>query len=299
MLISADSHVVEPDLWPIVLRGRGPASDPKERISAQDKDGVSAEVLYPSRATAIWLLDSRQREFCRDYNRWLADFCAYRPERLWGLAMVSPSTVGAVLEVEWARQMGLRGITVPLVPDYIPYCDARYEDFWLSCEEQSMPVCLHINTGRRSRDHRLVPYGVMGHKVEAATVVGDLIAASVLERHPRLNIVIAEAGAAWLELFAQEFDYYQADFSRNHDRGHRMAAQVELPHLPSFYIKRQVYASFITDALAMKLASYCGFGENFLWSSDYGHPQYRVEVSEVPLINADNILYGNAVRLFG
>jgi len=42
--------------------------------------------------------------------------------------------------------------------------------------------------------------------------VGNMVAAGVFERYPRLNLVLAEAGVGWIPFFAQEFDYYQMSF---------------------------------------------------------------------------------------
>ena len=51
--------------------------DPKARLEAQDKDGIYAEVIYPSVGMVLCLHpDVDYRKACFDaYNRWLAGFC--------------------------------------------------------------------------------------------------------------------------------------------------------------------------------------------------------------------------------
>jgi hypothetical protein len=69
--------------------------DPEARMADQDRDGVSAEVIYPS--VGMVLCNHRDADYkkaCFDaYNRWLAGYCATHPDRLIGLgqtAMRSP-----------------------------------------------------------------------------------------------------------------------------------------------------------------------------------------------------------------
>jgi hypothetical protein len=68
--------------------------DPAARLRDQERDGVVAEVIYPS--LALQLFRIRDPEFqaatFRAYNDWLAEFCAAAPERLAGIALVRCTT---------------------------------------------------------------------------------------------------------------------------------------------------------------------------------------------------------------
>ena len=65
--------------------------DPAERLKDQDVDGVHAEVLYGTLGMRLYRMTDAalQQEFFRVYNDWLAEFCAYDPQRLHGLGLVS------------------------------------------------------------------------------------------------------------------------------------------------------------------------------------------------------------------
>ena len=102
--ISADSHMTEPsDLWekrlPPALRARAPRFpnpnhaggnvraggwDPYERLKDQAYDGISAEVLYPTRGCVAWVTGDPELEeaCCRVYNDWLIEFGSAAPQRL-------------------------------------------------------------------------------------------------------------------------------------------------------------------------------------------------------------------------
>jgi predicted TIM-barrel fold metal-dependent hydrolase len=192
--ISADSHMTEPpDLWekrlPAALRDRAPRFpnrdnaggnvraggwDPSERLKDQAYDGISAEVLYPTRGAIAWVTGDPELEeaCCRVYNDWLIEFCSVAPQRLWGLAMISLWNVEhAAQELERCRKGGLRGATIGLVPaEDLLYGSDHYERFWAACQDLAMSVNLHINSGpgrmKFSPQQRsgLMPDGAAGHK---------------------------------------------------------------------------------------------------------------------------------------
>ena len=60
--------------------------DPKYRLADQDRDGVGAEMIYPT----VGMLICNHPDFdfkkaCFEaYNRWLAEYCAEAPDRLHG-----------------------------------------------------------------------------------------------------------------------------------------------------------------------------------------------------------------------
>ena len=96
VIISADSHVQEKsDLWqtrvPSSYRDQVPpfperregmkhhpgGHDPHERIKEMEVDGLSAEVLYPTRCLKLYGVDEPGlQEACfRVYNDWIIDYC--------------------------------------------------------------------------------------------------------------------------------------------------------------------------------------------------------------------------------
>ena len=98
----------------------------------------------------------------------------------------------------------------------------------------------------------------------------DLFAWGILERHPRLKMVMAEAGTGWLPWLMQELDYrhwrlWEAkEFWA--DKG-----GMELETKPSELFRRQIWATFQEDYVTMALIPFFGEG-HLLWASDYPHP---------------------------
>jgi predicted TIM-barrel fold metal-dependent hydrolase len=98
----------------------------------------------------------------------------------------------------------------------------------------------------------------------------DLFAWSILERHPKLRMVMAEAGTGWLPWLVQELDYrhwrlWEAKEFWADKGGATLVTK------PSDLFKRQIYATFQDDHVAMSLIPFFGEG-HLLWASDYPHP---------------------------
>ena len=329
--ISADSHMAEPpDLWetrlPKAMRAnalrfpqhrlyetdhhlRAGGWDPAERLKDLALDGVSADVLYPTYANQAWLLGdiALEQAHVRVYNDWMIEFCAESPDRLWGLAMMSVWDIDwAVKELERTVNAGLRGAAIwTAPPSELLLSSNHYEKLWSAAESLDVPVSLHISTGPRlMRGHRQEPYSAMlphgVHKFDSMTALGDIVGSGVLERHPKLNIAVAEAGVAWIPFFAQEFDYYF--FSRGG------GGRESIPRPPSEYIfdRKQVYAAYISDRVGGFLLEKYG-QDTFMWSTDYPHPACTWPTSG-PIIAQDlghlskdirrKVILENAARLY-
>ena len=98
----------------------------------------------------------------------------------------------------------------------------------------------------------------------------DLFAWGILERHPKLKIVLAEAGTGWLPWVIEELDYryWRLCEARQYwdERG-----GITLKEKPSDVFKRQIYSTFQEDHTAIALINFFG-PEHLMWGSDYPHP---------------------------
>lgn len=93
----------------------------------------------------------------------------------------------------------------------------------------------------------------------------------VLDRHPRLRIVMAEAGLAWVPSMIQGLDIW---YQRTRD-GRRLTGDrpIALPNLPpSEYFHRQIWISFVDDPLGVKMVGNVLGADKVMFGSDYPHP---------------------------
>jgi predicted TIM-barrel fold metal-dependent hydrolase len=334
VLISSDSHVIEPEgLWkrelPKAFRERAPAlggkrrndrpgaMDKATRVSEMAADGVSAEVLYPTHGLkALSLDDPELEEACaRVYNDWLIDYCGAAPDRLIGLAMLSMYNVeGALQELERCRKAGLRGSVIWQVPAAeLPFTSNHYDRFWAASQDLEMPVSLHILSGHgysksrvlgvqqgRDRGIEQERSSVNQKLAQAMDSLYDLIFSGVLERFPRLKIVLVENEIGWIPFVLEQWDYY---FKRHGVE----RPGLTLKRLPSEYFDQQVYATFFNDAVGGHMLSWWGVN-NCMWSNDYPHgnstwPHSREVVARdmgnLPADARAKLLRENAARLYG
>ena len=336
VLISADSHVIEPEgLWvsrlPKEFQGRAPgfggprptdspgAQDRAKRVEEMAIDRVSAEVLYPTHGTKTLILDDHPlEEACAVvYNDWLTEYCSAAPKRLVGLAMIPVYRIDfAIAEMERCRKAGLRGAVIWQVPaPEIPFTSDHYEQFWAAAQDLDMPVSLHILSGhgynlQRTFNDGRTPNFDTGIEQERTSVnrklvyvmdaLYDLVFSGVLERFPKLKIVLAENEIGWLPFVLEQWDYYYQRHGANRD-------QIKIKMSPSEDFHRQVYPTFFNDAVGARMLSWWG-SENCMWSSDYPHGNttwpnsmevVARDMGELRAETREQLLRGNAARLYG
>ncbi|MGO9060837.1 MAG: amidohydrolase family protein, partial [Candidatus Binataceae bacterium] len=157
--------------------------DPAQRIRDQEIDGVCAEVLYTTLGMFLFgIEDAELQAACfKAYNEWLVEFCAYDPNRLVGVALISLEHIAdGARELQRAAKLGLRGAMIwAAAPPDKPFWHRMYDPFWAAAAETRMPISLHLtaagrkgakplNEGRlRPRDHSFTrPYMNMIHEVQ-------------------------------------------------------------------------------------------------------------------------------------
>jgi hypothetical protein len=125
--------------------------DPAARLPDMEIDGVEAEVIYTTLGfRQFWFKDAALQRACfRAYNDWLAEYCAYAPRRLFGLALISLYDIDtAVTELRRCRDMGLKGAMIwASPPEDQPYSSPLYDPFWTAAQDLNMPLSLHAITG--------------------------------------------------------------------------------------------------------------------------------------------------------
>jgi predicted TIM-barrel fold metal-dependent hydrolase len=294
--------------------GRRPV-DPDLRLADMDRDGVEAQVIFGP-VTSMHIEDRELAEAShRAYNEWMAEFCAIAPGRLIGVAMLpTKDPQAAVREVYRLGDQGtLKQANLQVVNAEPRLYDPVWEPLWTAFEETGLIMSWHVFV--------LLP--VPGESPEAGKAASvfsttklfvgqfldpfvDLFAWGILERHPKLRLVMAESGAGWLPWVVQELDHrhwrlWEArEFWR--DKG------IELYQTkPSELFKRQVYVTFQEDYPAMKLLEF--FGEDkLLWASDYPHPDSvwpnsrEVVAKQMAHLSEEQrykITRGNAAALYG
>ncbi|WP_185995768.1 amidohydrolase family protein [Nocardioides campestrisoli] len=282
------------------------------RLADMDRDGVHTQVIYgPVRQIAAH--DPVLRAACyRAYNDWLLEFCQAAPDRLVGLPMLPETPDAALAELERVRSVGSVRQVVLMVANIHPKLDdPAWEPLWQALEDSRVVLSWHITAFARPNER------VAG---KAASVFEntklflenfvepfvDLFSWGILERHPRLRLVLAEGGAGWLPWLVQELDHHHWKMWEAEEFWSNKGGS-ELVTKPSDLFRRQVYVTFQDDTVAMSLIPF--FGEDhLLWASDYPHPDsvwpYSREAIErqmghLPAELRRKLTHDNAAALLG
>jgi predicted TIM-barrel fold metal-dependent hydrolase len=327
ILISADSHIMEPpDLWeqrlPASLKDRAfkfpprrsvgskPGGyDPTARLQEMDVDGVTAEVLYPTLGLRLFAMEDAEAQEASFHvaNDWLIEYCNVAPGRLVGIPSISVYNLdNGIKEMERCKKEGLKGALIWQVPPpHLSFASDYYDPFWEAAQDMDMPVNLHILTGfnysRRLEKREGIEVfraSVNIKLTDAANALFDIVFSGVLQRYPRLKLVLVENEIAWIPFFTHEWDKYYLRHSPEHP--------ISLTKVPSEFVNKQVFATFFSDPTGGRLLDWWGT-DTCMWSSDYPHaastwPYSRQvidrELGHLPKDVLRKVLRENVVKLY-
>ncbi len=248
--------------------------DPAKRLDEQARDGVCGEVMYPSLNMFTYAIPDKDvvRAVFERHNDWVVDYCAVAPERLIGIGCLPiPDVQAALREMQRAARRGVRGFMIPahVSPD-LPYCHADYDPFWAAAQDMDLPLTMHIFVGTSFEGGMPTHWGTPGGTIKgytlafttAANTMIDLICGGVVERFPRLKLVISEFETGWLAHILSRLDH--AIYRTPRD------AVDYLTMKPSEYFRRNFKATFEDDVIGVRTRQEIGLG-NLVWGNDYPH----------------------------
>ncbi len=246
---------------------------PAERVPDMELDGIESEVIYTTQGFRMFAFTrdaALQSALFRGYNNWLSEFCSYDPNRFVGLGLIPLLDVEeGVRELRRCAGLGLRGgVIMTSPPDPQSYGDPAFEPFWAAAAELNMPISLHVNSGHGPETQKIGKFksnhylSVMSMIDEVKRSISEILFSGVLARCPGLKIVSAENDIGWMPHYVYRADVWY------HQQGWKTLTDLKMA--PSEYAKRQIYGTFMDDAVGLMLTDY--FGEdNFAWASDYPH----------------------------
>lgn len=242
--------------------------DPDARMADQDRDGVAAEIIYP---TVGMLLcnhpDFDYKAACfAAYNRWIAQFCARHPKRLLGCGQTAGRTPAEMIDdFKTIKALGLRGVMMPGNPAHEDYDSAIYNPVWEAAIELDLPLSFHILTSRDAAPVRGPRINFFMSIIRGnQDIIGTLIFGGVFQRYPALKIVCVEADAGWVPHYLYRMDHA---YKRHHNW---LAPGAKLARLPSEYFSDHIYTTFQDDWVAFRSADQMNW-RRLLWANDFPH----------------------------
>lgn len=291
--------------------GRKGETDPFERLKDMDTDQVDAEVLYCDVlcGTSFYGMGGGGRAAAfQAFNDAALEFALHDPERLLPVYLVPVVDVDeSVREVQRLAGAGARAFMLPIYPvdlDLPHYSDRCYDRLWGAIQETGIPISQHVGASQTLFD--IMAWDPTPAKgvfqslppIFMAEVLGGWIVPGTLERFPRLQVVLVEAGLGWIPYYLERLDTMR----RSHGWDHFGMLKED----PSFYFRRQMLVTFEQDTFGVAQRERIGV-DNMMWATDYPHPDstwphsqqvLETHLEGVPLEEARKLIGGNAARVY-
>jgi len=244
--------------------------DAGERLKAMDSENIEASVLYHGQAQALNYLIGKDPELyfaCMEvYNEWMAEYTSPHRDRLVGMAIlpsfVKPET--ARDQMQKIKDLGFRGVQMPSYPRGVRYNSREMDPVWEAVVESGIPLSFHVTATLEFSGWGALGANLNRNLSPFRPLLGQLIFSGVFERHPDLRVVFAEGGATWVADAIASMDKIV--------RSYHSILRPRLANLPSYYWRKNCYATFMDDEIALRLADVIG-ADRMMWSIDYPHPE--------------------------
>jgi aminocarboxymuconate-semialdehyde decarboxylase len=170
------------------------------RLKDMDRMGIDIQAVSPApNQTYYWTEPDEGRELARMVNERIAGICGKWPERFVGLGSVPLQDPDlAVSELSHCvKTLGLRGVEINPSVNGMDLSDGRLalESFFAKAQELDVVIFMHpvgFTQGERLLDHYL--NNVIGNPLETTVAASHLIFDGVMERYPKLKVVLPHAG---------------------------------------------------------------------------------------------------------
>jgi len=285
-----------------------PVYDPVARLKVCDAEGIDVQFLNPSFLVNPFIQAARARRFDlfprirQSWNRWAMDTVHGYTDRLMPVTQIDWNDVpGSVAEMTRMRALGSRGFTLNESPVGVGRFGADgsaplarsithpdFEPIWSAAEDLGMAAVAHVGFAREriqfgwanNGTDDLTTYSLLNMVVTPQLgpqlLLGALVFDGVLERHPKLTVIVEEVGISWLPHLVGMLDHavgranreqladgeFRPDFAGN---------AYKLPLKPSEYLRRQVSVTPLVVNEPLRPVLDRVAPELLCFSSDYPH----------------------------
>ena len=233
------------------------------------------------------------RDYAVMWNEEMAGAQKKYPGRLWASAAVPLQDTRVAIEVvdDAVNRLGLMGVNLPGSVGADARIDApRLEPFYAHVEKLGLPVFLHptdviFQDMLEGYDGAL--HLSLGRVIEVSVAAMRLILSGMMERHPKLKIVMSHTGGS--------LPYQAGRMDKN-------SKAAKLPKPVQAYMKRMFTDTVSPNSAGIKFAiDYYGI-DNVMYGTDYPcwDPKPCLElIDEIGLSKADQqkLFYDNARRI--
>lgn len=204
----------------------------ERRLPDMEAMGIDLQTIIPPPFQAYYWLDpDLAMKAAGLVNDGLAEIADDMPDRFVAFGTVPLQDADmAVAELErGVTKLGLKGFQLLTNVNGTELSDPRLEKFWAKAEDLDTLIFIHPNgfdSAERFADHYF--NNVIGNPLETTIAVHRLIFDGVMERYPKLRVLLAHGGG-YLPAYSGRID---------HVWGAREDGRAGLPNPPTSYLKK-------------------------------------------------------------
>jgi aminocarboxymuconate-semialdehyde decarboxylase len=272
--------------------------DLDRQLEYMDRLGHQVDVVCSIGPFSIYFSDlpaDEGRDAAMEWNAYMAGAQRQHPGRLWASAAVPLTDTRTAIEVldHAVGKLGLMGVNIPGSVGDDPRIDAeRLGPFYARVEELGIPMFLHPTDAvfvEMLEGYDGALHLSLGRVIEVSVAASRLVLSGLMERHPRLKVVLSHTGGA--------LPYQSGRMDKN-------TRKANLPQPASTYMKRMYTDTVSPHAMGMKFAiDYYGI-DHVMYGSDYPcwSPEEALKhLDALGLSEADRqkLFHDNARRILG
>jgi aminocarboxymuconate-semialdehyde decarboxylase len=207
----------------------------------------------------------------RVLNDTLAEWCADHSTRFaWIGSVPLVDAQAAALELERVAGLGACGTIISSNIENTNIGELPLDLFWAKAEALDMPVLIHpVLVGPAPRAAKFGLAQVAQYTFDTTLGVGSLVMSGVLDRFPRLKLVLSHGGGA--------YPYLAGRFDIMHRRMDRAAQGDVAASTPSAYANRMIYDSIVHAPKALRFLIEVAGADNVVLGTDYSFPPADME----------------------
>jgi len=282
---------------------RGPKlTDIALRLKDMDKMGIDIQAVSPApHQTYYWTDPGMGQELARSINERLAGIVSQHPDRFVALGTVPLQDVSlAVSELEHCvKKLGMRGVEINPSVKGMDLTDAKLnlDKFFAAVQALDVIIFMHpigFTHGQRLVDHYFS--NIIGNPLETTVATSHLIFDGVMERHPKLKVVLPHAGGYLAHYWARMDHAWKA----------RPDCRTVIKKKPSKSLEKFYFDTIAFDpGMLEHLIERFGAG-HVLLGTDYPYDMgvddpvgFINKVKKLSSKDKNAIMGGNAARLLG
>jgi len=207
----------------------------------------------------------------RMLNDTLAAWCADNSDRFaWIASVPLIRAEAAAEEAERAASLGAIGVIISSNIENVNVGELPLDAFWRKLEALGLPVLIHpVLVAPAPRAAKFALAQVAQYTFDTTLGIGSVLMSGVLDRFPRLKLVLAHGGGA--------YPYLAGRFDVMHRRMDRAAQGDVASRTPSAYAAQMTYDSIVHAPKALRfLIDLVGL-DNVVLGTDYSFPPADME----------------------